>query len=68
MPEARTRPLPKGWTVKEDHAIGVTYFDDTGRMIVQHPYDSDAGLALAVGTYRSRCTPEQWQQFVEANK
>ena len=46
-------PLPIGWSVKEDQAIGVTYFDDMGCFVVQHPYDTDAALIMAVTIYRN---------------
>ena len=54
MPEQRKIPLPDGWRVKEEHAIGVTYFDETGRPVLQHPYDTDAALSLAIVIYRRR--------------
>jgi len=61
-PEPRSSPLPEGWTVKLDHAIGATYRDEQGRVLCQHPYDDEAGLALAKSVYaRKRRERYEWE-------
>ena len=50
--EERKTPLPKGWKVVENSAVGYDYFDETGRLVMQHPYDTESALAVAWDIYR----------------
>jgi hypothetical protein len=46
MSETTTIDLPEGYTVREDSAVGVSYCDDQGHIVLQHPRDSDSARKM----------------------
>ncbi len=34
--------LPPKWTVKQDFAVGFTYYDEKGKIALQNPKDSNS--------------------------
>jgi len=50
--------LPNNWTIKFSDGIGVTYFDETGYPLLQHPYDNNAARTMAMEQYRVRNNKE----------
>jgi hypothetical protein len=41
-----TIDLPEGYTVREDSVVGVSYYDDQGQIVMQHPRDSDSARKM----------------------
>lgn len=48
------RSLPPGYTVVADPAVGVSYLDEDGYVVLQHPNDSDSARALVWQIYRRK--------------
>lgn len=53
MSEARM-DLPPGYTVSADIAVGYTYYDANGKIVLQHPVDNDAARKLVWHYYYKR--------------
>jgi hypothetical protein len=47
-------PLPPGYTVKAEPAVGYSYFDETGNIVEQHPVDDESIRLLIWRIYEKR--------------
>lgn len=46
--------LPEGYIVKRDRAVGFTFHDETGNIVIQHPKDNDSIRRLIWEIYKTR--------------
>lgn len=46
--------LPPGYTVVADSAVGYSYLDEQGSIVLQHPVDNEAARRLVWREYQKR--------------
>lgn len=46
--------LPRGYYIKNDDSVGISYYDDKDNIILQHPFDNINARKLVWDIYRQR--------------